>query len=326
MTIADIHLFKKYLERNYGKTEVKETHISWVLLCKEEVWKIKKPVKNSFLDFSTLRKRHFFCQEEVRLNQRFAADIYLGVRKIFKSGSAITSGNETGVILDYAVITRRLPAEKQMSELLKKNDVDLFQMKELALHLKNVHNNLPLVQSAFDASEWNNNVGDIMEVADLIYPVYPSAISRLPEILAFSETFIETNLSQIQQRINKGYQKECHGDLHSGNIFLTMPPVIFDCIEFDAKYRNIDILYDISFLLMDLDYFGRSDLGDFFLKNYGFNNQEEQSLISYYKLCRTLIRAKVSALLLKQQNNAPNREKVKKHLLLAEEYMLQLIP
>lgn len=326
MNIAEINLFKKYLEGNYGRTEVKETHISWVLLCKNEVWKIKKPVKNSFLDFSTPQKRYFFCQEEVRLNQRFAPDIYLGVRKILQAGSAIISGNEPGSIVDYAVLTRRLPSEKQMSELLEKNEVDFFHIKELAWHLKNIHNNLPVVQSAFDASEWNKNVEDIMDVADLIFQVHPTAVSRLPEILAFSETFIERFSSQIQQRINKGFKKECHGDLHSGNIFLTMPPVIFDCIEFDEKYRNIDVLYDISFLLMDLDYFGRSDLGDFFLKNYGFNSQEEQRLILYFKLCRTLIRAKVSALLLKQQSNETAREKVKKHLLLAEQYMLQLMP
>lgn len=293
--------------------ELLETHISWVIICDRYVYKIKRPIQYSFLDFSTLKKRKFYCEREVVLNQRLTDNIYLDILPIRKHENNLTIGGEHGETVDYAVRMRKVDRTRQMDVLLTNNNISDFDLLKLAEKMADFHSTTEII--------FRKNILDVQEKFVDLEAEKSFLDEQLPgdscAIIAYainvSQQFIDTSKELLASRLNDGLFRDCHGDLHSRNIFLLSSPQPFDCIEFNDDLRQIDILNEIAFLCMDLEAFGRHDLSDLFLKYYNgkfpcIKTDEEQRLFTYYKSYRANIRAKVNSLRARSAFN--NREKV----------------
>ncbi len=310
--------------------ELVETHISWVILCDKFVYKIKKPVHYSFLNFSTIEKRKHFCKREIELNKRLSGDLYMNVQAIRQTKQGLIIGGKGGAIVDYAVKMRKIDRELQMDKLLQRNKVTKSHIRKLAkkiasfhkgariinrknlLHLKEDFNDLGK-QKGYLSEELNSNHTNIIEHA-----------------IALSDGFLQKNKALLKARLKSGFFRDCHGDLHSRNIFLLPSPLPFDCIEFNDDFRQIDVLNEVAFLCMDLDAFGRQDLSDLFINYYNqyfpvMKTEVERSLFIYYKSYRANIRAKVNSLRAKSANNNTEKSKAlresKKYLRLINSYL-----
>ncbi|MDH3708234.1 MAG: hypothetical protein OER04_00010 [Cyclobacteriaceae bacterium] len=281
---------------------VKQTHISWVLLCEEYAYKIKKPLKLSFLDFSTLEKRKYFCEQELVLNQRLTTDVYLEVLPISRENDIYYLGLEKGSIVDYAVAMRRLDNSREMERLLVDSSVTNQDIKNIAGQLVKFHQSTEVVKDKVTPQMLIDDFNDIQQVQPWIEAkLGTAAAKKLNESVSFVEQFIQENIHLINQRDQEGFTRDCHGDLHSGNIFLLREPVIFDCIEFDPHLRQIDILCELAFFCMDLEFSGRQDLSDYFITIYNsrfpvIRNQAEERLFLYYKLYRANVKVKINAI------------------------------
>ncbi len=306
-----------------------ETHISWVVLADNYAFKIKRPVKYSFLDFSTLEKRKFYCHQEVKLNKRLEPDMYLGVIPLTKSLLAgESSGNDA--IIDYAVKMKRMDNDKEMHKLLADNKVTKKQLEKLAQKIAQFHKNTQVIKSAFNTSGMIDDFSDIMNAVkndsgyQTLSQEYKDIIIKCIEK---SKKYLNDNRSFFNERVISGFQRDCHGDLKATNIFLYDDPVIFDCIEFNEELRHIDILNDIAFLCVDLDFHGSKSMSSYFVNKYieAFKLEEiPKPLFNYYKSYRANIRAKVNLLRLKEHpDDKQTIEDAKKYINLMNKYVEQ---
>ena len=230
-----------------------ETHISWVILTPEFAFKIKKPVHFDFLDFSTLEQRQFYCAEEVRLNRRLSKDMYLGVLPIGSPDNWPAIGNETAPIIDYAIWMRRMDEQRQMDMLLAENKVQASHLEALADKLVAFHQNAILGQENVYAQ------GDYLKDFEDLYHEEQDAVLWLGEDVAEQfkhwrqeiPAFIQRHSIRMRARFETGFWVEGHGDLHTRNIFLLEEPVVFDCIEFNAHFRQLDVLNELAALNVD---------------------------------------------------------------------------
>ncbi len=321
------------IQGNREKPELIETHISWVILCDSLAYKIKKPIRYSFVDFSSLKKRLFFCQEEIRLNWRLTFNVYLSIVAIRKQSDKIVLGGSEGEIIDYAVCMRRLEGKRQMSRLILRNHVHNHDMQSIALQLARFHQRTKVIQQKeFDGlqEKFNDLASEKKYVSEMIDPDLSDLIDKS---VATAGNFLTENNALMQDRLDQGFYRDCHGDLHTRNIFLLDQPVIFDCIEFNADYREIDILNEIAFLCMDLEAAGRDDLSALLLKHYTRQlnltlGDQEQALFTFYKSYRANIRAKVNCLRAQSTTHDADRTKalneVNKYLHLMDTYLEQI--
>ena len=294
--------------------ELKQTHISWVILCKDYVYKIKKPVNLTFLDFSTLEKRKYFCEQELTLNQRLTSDLYLDVYPILLDHETYFLGPGTGKIVDYSVVMRRLDNSKEMSKLLLKRKVRKADMKKIAKQLAYFHQTTEIIKGKLTPELLIEDFNDIQQIQSFITNNIDKAASmQLSEIISFVTYFINENAALILKRDREGFTRDCHGDLHSGNIFLLDHPVVFDCIEFNKHFRQIDILSELAFFCMDLEIFQRNDLSKCFLNYYTkefqvIRNKNEERLFLFYKLYRANVKAKINAIKTQQASDPEEKE------------------
>ncbi|MDN3670533.1 hypothetical protein QWY93_14515 [Echinicola jeungdonensis] len=278
-----------------------ETHISWVILGQDYAFKIKKPFKLNFLDYSTLSLRKKFCELELLLNGRFS-NIYLDVLPIYQNGGKWNIGKGEGNLRDYAVRMKRLDGNKRMDQLLETGKIKDFQIKELAKEIAQIHQNSPVIETPFELSKTKEFFNDIESIDVYLKKKFGNEYNGwIEKGIEWSNEFLEKNEKRFRERIKEGYQRDLHGDLHSGNIFLEEKPVIFDCIEFEEKFRQIDILYELAFLCMDLESFNEIDRAELFLSTYKsfynpFKLEKDKELFFYYKCLRANIRAKVQVL------------------------------
>lgn len=336
MTNEEIH---KLIESTEFPEPIKqkqliETHISWVILCDNFVYKIKKPMKYSFLDFSSLELRKYYCEREVTLNNRLTTDLYLEVVPICKKSNSIALGGSGDDAIDFAVKMKKLDGEKQMDKLLGENKVRPIDIENLAVKIADFHQTASIIDTK-DVLAIRDEFNDLASERDYVSKhsgvEYAEMIDRA---VTFSNNFVKTHSELFQTRLTDGFYRDCHGDLHSRNIFLLPEPVPFDCIEFNDDFRQIDLLNEIAFLCMDLDAAGKSDFATLFLKRYNsqfpvLGTQEEQDLFVYYKAYRANVRAKVNSL--RARSAATSNEKssglaaAEKYLSLMNGYMDELI-
>jgi uncharacterized protein len=297
--------------------EIIETHISWVLLG-DFVYKIKKPVKFSFLDFSTLERRRFLCEEEVRLNKRLAPEIYLGVVPVTEGGI----GN-VGEPIDYAIKMMRLPQEKRMDLLLDKGKVTGEHVREIAAVVAGFHGKIDTItdKKYSSAEVVKKQIDDLKEFRETIDGACGLG-KTVDFILEESDAFIAKNRELFSKRQDGGKIKDCHGDLHSANIFISEKIVIFDCIEFSRDFRFVDTASEVAFMAMDLDAFGREDLSQFFVDTYVKLSSDTglPELLQIYKCYRANVRAKIAAIDYSQNKSDEAKERIRKYVLLAENY------
>lgn len=307
-----------------------ETHISWVILCDEFVYKIKKPIYYTFLDFSTIEKRKHFCERELQLNKRFAPDIYLEVLPISKFEGRYQIGEGRGAALDYAVKMHKLDRKKQMDVLISKNEVNKIDIENLAECIADFHKNTEIIymKHVLNVKEKFNDLG--LEKKFLSQYLDPKYVNLIDLGIRTSDDFLSKNEKLLRNRLNTGFYRDCHGDLHTRNIFLLPAPQPFDCIEFNDDYRHIDVLNEVAFLCMDLDALGRRDLSTEFIDQYNrlfqvMPTEKERNLFTYYKCYRANVRAKVNSLRAKSTTSDTDRKKAlsetKKYLVLMKGYI-----
>ena len=329
MTKKQIHrlIAKGKFPETTQQVNLVETHISWVILCDQFVYKIKKPIKYSFLDFSTLELRRHFCERELELNQRFASNIYLEVMPIrhfeFEDRYCV-GGGEDGTIIDYCLKMKKLVPEKQMDLLLLRSGVSETDIQNLAERVADFHKGAVIIneKDVLDVREKFNDLG--LEKEFLSQKLDLDAEQIISHAIEFSNAFLDNNKELLESRQSSGFFRDCHGDLHTRNIFLLPEPQPFDCIEFNDDYRQIDVLNEVAFLCMDLDTHGRNDLSEVFITHYNrlfpaIRNKEERSLFIYYKSYRANVRAKVNSLRAKSASDTSARTKA---LVEAEKYLL----
>jgi hypothetical protein len=280
--------------------ELIQTHVSWLLLTDTHVFKLKKPVNFGFLDFSTLDLRCFYCHEEFRLNRRLCPDIYEQVIELRETGTGAAFVGD-GKTIDYAVMMKRLPSDRMLDRLIDSDCISEEEIKIVALEISRFHSNAPTSPyiSTFGSLEqiqlnWQENFDQMEKLG-------ASTLSRATckNIQDFIKTFTEANCTLFSERIEHGYIRECDGDIHLGNIcLLNSIAYIFDCIEFNERFRYSDTAADIAFLLMDLDYHRRPDLADAALSAYISNSGDTESakLILFYKVYRAFVRGKVESM------------------------------
>lgn len=281
--------------------ELIETHISWVILGDQFAYKIKKPIRYSFLDFSTLALRKHFCEREIELNRRLTDNIYLDVQPIREWQDHFTIGGRDGTIIDYAVRMNKLDKERQMDKLLLQNKVSEPDIRKLAEKIASFHKNTNIIhhKDPHDMQEKFNDLGT--ETEFLTEHLGRNTTRIIRHSIETSDSFLARNIELLASRLNAGYYRDCHGDLHSRNIFLLPSPEPFDCIEFNDDFRQIDVLNDVAFLCMDLDAYGRQDLSAIFIDCYNHSfpamiSDADKRLFIYYKSYRANIRAKVNSL------------------------------
>ena len=306
--------------------EIKETHISYVILTEAHAYKIKKPVHFTFLDFSTLEKRFFYCQEELKLNRRLCPAIYLGVMEIRDDGRLLTMGGDAGVIVDYAVKMKRIPEQYQMDMLLSGQLVTEEHISALAQKLAAFHREAQIIEGEDDLTKRRENFNDILVLHST------SGVQRrfIDEAVQVSDAFLTKYEEVFKGRSNTGMIRDCHGDLHAGNIFLTDEPIIFDCIEFKPAFRYLDILDELAFFCMDLEARNAYPYVGVFLREYRaafplpFKGKGSDALFLYYHLYRANVRAKVHALRGQQWGDHESPAIVLRYLQLMHQYALQV--
>ena len=281
-----------------SKVELVETHISWVLLTDRFVYKIKKPVRYDFLDFSTLTLRHQDCLLEQELNQRLAPHVYLGVVPINRDQRGRVAVRGEGDIVEWGVRMRRLPAAAALDERLRHGGLAKHELRRLADYLCQFYDRQPPVQVLTE----NYHQAVLNHVRanrhELLRPEHHLDRGRVLRIHAAQLRFLFLQEDLIDNRVRDGRIVEGHGDLRPEHIYLTPMPVVIDCIEFSPELRQLDVVDELSFLAMECDRLEAHEVGQQILDHYQEVAQDPvpDSLLAFYKSYRASVRAKVSAL------------------------------
>jgi uncharacterized protein len=281
-----------------------ETHISYVLLGGEHAYKVKKAVNLDFLDFTTLEKRRFYCQEELTLNRRLAPSIYLDVVPIAGRADAPVLGG-TGSPLEYAVKMRQFDQEGLLSRVLARDELTSWRVDEIAEEVASFHARTARAAPGAPYGDPEHTVAPARQNFSQMIEVVrdPADLATLERLRVWTEDEAGRCFEAFQSRKRDGFVRECHGDLHLGNIALVDGKVtLFDCIEFNASMRWIDVMSDVAFLVMDLRDRKRPDLAARFLNAYLEMTGDYGGLavLRFYVTYRALVRAKVAALRLGQ--------------------------
>ena len=278
--------------------EMVQTQMSFVFLTDDYVYKVKKPVNLGYLDYTTLEKRRFFCQQEVELNRRLCPEVYLGVVPISRIGSGIFIAGQ-GEITEYAVKMCRLPREAMMDVLLTNNQVSSEMVANLAWKLVEFHDKAETnaAVAAFGSLDTiTQNTGENFTQTEK-YISHTISRGDYQRLNAYSNNFIERNASLFSKRVQDGRIRDCHGDLHAAHICFSNGICIYDCIEFNDRFRYCDVASEVAFLAMDLDHYGQADLSRSFVNAYVDESQDKEllELLNFYKCYRAYVRGKVES-------------------------------
>ena len=277
-----------------------QTHASFVFLAPPFVYKVKKPVNFGFLNFSTLEKRRHFCEREVALNRRLSPNIYLGVVPISTREGRFTFG-EGDEVVEYAVQMRRLANGYFLDQLLERGELSPGDLDRIAVALKEFY----LAQHPTEEVELWGRIVRLRISTDENFrqtkEFIGHTISRpaFETIRFYTDQFYKRHAGLFQSRVRNRWIRDCHGDLHLEHIHLTPRALhIYDCIEFNDRFRYVDVASDAAFLAMDLDYEGRPDFARYFARRMAaeLNDDGMPLLMDFYKCYRAFVRGKVESL------------------------------
>jgi aminoglycoside phosphotransferase family enzyme len=305
-------------ENNPRKIDLIQTHISFIFLTNQFAYKVKKAVNFGFLNFKSLAKRKKFCEKELEINRKLCRDMYLEVVPINRSDVIKIKG--TGEIVEYAVKMKNIPQKKLMNKLLEENKITNKIIDQISRIIAEFHTRI----------EHNSNAGELGYDAKLDpiveinwkenFEQTKSFIDKTVSSEEFSlihkrvEDFIKNNNDLFNNRMLNRRVKYCHGDIHSGNIFIADQIYIFDAIEFNDRIRYSDVAADIGFLAMDLEFKNRPELAEFLIDRYIEYSKDNKvkELISFYKCYRAYVRGKVVSFKLNDSNiDIQEKEKAK---------------
>jgi uncharacterized protein len=279
-----------------GKTELIQTHISFVVIAGDYVYKWKKPVDFGFLNFSTLEKRKFYCERELILNRRLCPDLYLDMVSVNLADGRYSLGGP-GQVAEYGVKMARMPEDRMMTKIIEAGGLTRGHLDAIIAVL------IPFYQAA-EGGEDIGEFGRAEAVAKNVLENFDQTegfigkggLSReaFEKIKGYSlRTLADTK--RFDRRVAAGRVRDCHGDLYSANICLADKVFIFDCIEFNERFRYSDVAADIAFLAMDLDYHGLTDLSSYFINRFIAESGDEQlvEMLNFYKCYRAYVRGKI---------------------------------
>lgn len=291
-----------------------QTHISYVFLTGDYAYKAKKPMNFGFLDYSTLEKRRHFCCEELRMNQRGAPGLYLEVLPITQAGEEFELGG-SGEVVEYVVKMRQFPETSLLSSVFEQGRLTEELLVELAKTIANFHKTCP-------ANDYIRSFGEVAQVRQAFDENYqqtegyiggPQTQQQFDETKAYTDRFFGDRADLFTSRIQNNWIRECHGDLHLGNICQWQNQLmLFDCIEFNEPFRFVDVMYDVAYIVMDLEVRNRPDLSAIFLSTYieQTGDWEGLQVLPIYVDRQTYVRAKVTSFMLNDPA-VPDAEKQK---------------
>lgn len=285
-----------------------QTHISWVFLTDNFAYKVKKPVDLGFLNFTTLRRRHHYLKEELLLNRRLCPEIYLEVLPIGARPGGLKVGGP-GRPLDYILKMVRMPQERMMDEVADRGELQQGHIDGIIARL------VPFYAQAATGPRINkfgepaiiayNHEENFSETEPWAGTVFPRRVFE--EVRAFARSFLAQHRELFRRRIREGRIRDCHGDLHMRNICLAEHIHIFDCIEFNPRFRYGDVAGDIDFLAMDLDFHGFRDLSRYFVAQFAQESRDPDLLqmLDFYKCYRAYVRGKIHAFTAQDPEQSP---------------------
>lgn len=293
------------------KVELVQTQMSFLFLTGDYVYKVKKPVNLGYLDYTTLEKRRFFCRQEVGLNRRLCPEVYLEVVPIVNRAGQIYLGGE-GEAIEYAVKMKQLPADRMMDKLLPQNMVTPEMVARVADKLAAFHGK---AGTSTDISSYGKieaikiNADENFDQTKKYIDISISA-SIYNRIKTYTDGFLKSNKSLFSKRIKDKKIRDCHGDLHAAHVCLTDGVCIFDCIEFNDRFRYGDVASEVAFLAMDLDRFQHANLSRSFVDAYVRLSRDKElpGLLNFYKCYRAYVRGKVSSFM-RDDPYIPEKEK-----------------
>ncbi|TWT49607.1 Zeta toxin [Rubripirellula amarantea] len=317
-----------------GEVEVHETHISVVFLAGDFAYKIKKPLRTDFLDYSTLELRKQFCEKELALDSRYASDLYLGVESIGWERGQLCLGTSAPPV-EYAVKMRRFAKGSLLSERIETGELTTSDLKQLAKTIAYFHCGATKCEASF-ASGWTDYlVKNFHQIATQLKDNTDSqTASTLAELHDWSDDYFKQHLQVFGSRVADGFIRECHGDLHSENIvFWDGRLVPFDGIEFNERLRWIDVLSDVGFLQMDLAARGHQDLSHTVINTYLEETGDYQSLVilRWFLVYRSLVRSWVATMRSKQSGLSSSERHAsiadaRQHISLAQKFTMDSRP
>ena len=320
--------------RKPQKIELIQTQMSFIFLTGDYVYKVKKPVDLGYLDYTTLEKRLFFCHQELELNRRLCPEVYLAVVPITESCqlSAVSYHFEgEGKAIEYAVKMRQLPQERMMDVLLPRGKVTKQMIAKVAEKLAGFHqkaetNSQIAAFGKLDTIRQNchENFSQTEKYIGLSIPA-----RKYEQLKSYTNNFINSNAGLFDKRVSKGRIRDCHGDLHAAHVCFTDDICIYDCIEFNDRFRYSDVASEVAFLAMDLDRYQRANLSKHLVNTYVELSQDEEllKLLNFYKCYRAYVRGKVESFKL-DDPYIPEDEKAKvlatakSYFELAESYII----
>jgi uncharacterized protein len=297
------------------QVEVVETHISWVFLTRDFAWKIKKPVKFDFLDFSTLERRKQFCDEELQLNRRTAPELYLGVLPICGTVEAPKIGG-TGEPFEFAVKMRRFDDAGLLSRMAMEKRLTPTLIDKLAETIAEFHATIRRTDTSSEYGRPDHIRQDALDNFVVIEQLangdelHEAAVRRLK---AWTITEGQRLTATLTRRREEGFVRECHGDLHLRNIVeIDRRPCLFDCIEFNARFRWVDVISEVAFLVMDLEEHGEERFARRLLNRYLERTGDYGGLevLRFYLVYRAMVRAKIDMIQLRDQTQSAAQRRV----------------
>jgi len=295
------------------KIELVQTQMSLIFLTGEYVYKIKKPVNLGYLDYTTLEKRHFFCHQELELNRRLCPGAYLAVVPIVEEKGELRIEGR-GKAIEYAVKMKQLPQDRMMDVLLPRGQVTLEMVARVAEKLMSFHQKAKTNQeiAAFGKLDVTRQNTDENFAQTEKYIGTSIIAEEYQHIRNYTNNFINSNASLFDKRVREGKIRDCHGDLHAAHVCFTDDICIYDCIEFNDRFRYSDVASEIAFLAMDLDRYQQAGLSRHLVNTYVELGHDEEllKLLNFYKCYRAYVRGKVESFKL-DDLYIPEEEKAK---------------
>ena len=288
-----------------------QTQMSVVFLADDHVYKVKKPVDLGYVDYTSLKKRLFYCQRELELNQRLSPDVYQEVVPITRQGDIIGIEGE-GRVIEYAVKMRRLPQEKMMDVLLADGKVTPEMAVGVAVKLAGFHAEAETGKAIRVFGDLSTIIENTEENFSQTEKYLDRTITpeRFRRIKTYTAAFISDNSSLFTKRVEEGRIKDCHGDLHAAHVCFEDGIRIFDCIEFNDRFRYCDVASEVAFLAMDLDNYGQKALSGNFVQAYVTQSRDRElmALLDFYKCYRAYVRGKVNGFKLDDPHIPPEEK------------------
>ncbi|HEX7685799.1 MAG TPA: hypothetical protein VF446_20060 [Trinickia sp.] len=276
--------------------EVVETHMSWVFLTDLHVYKLKKPVRYDYLDFSTLAARRHFCEEEVRLNRRLAASVYLDVVPLARTESGVIQVGGQGTVVEWLVKMRRLPAERMLDRALTDGTAGAAEAHAVAVRLGAFHLSLPGAPVTAQAYRQRLHQAIAENEQALCDRAFALPVDEVRALCEAQRAVLNRHSTLFDERVAAGRVVEGHGDLRPEHVCLAPPISIIDCLEFSEQLRTLDAADEAGFLALECERLGRADFARAFLSAYAeaTGDTPPAALMRFYQSHRAVVRAKIA--------------------------------